>query len=305
MFAPAARAQVEGCPENSCVESETSLVFNPQTNQMDAFTTATTDYTTSYWYDLCVDLAVGRLNGPYLVNATNLLPSGYPVCVGGAVQLETSGSVAATPGRQYYAVGLAELHVYFEYYIIVPFPTCGPYCEGYWYDALGYSQIITTQPSSAEWPSIVYTYPYVLLPVPIVYQEIAMSGSSATAWSPPVIYTVTPDQWPAGAPTTFTISGAGFGYSPDLTISGNGIIAYTNPCASPNSSPSCDTQIVATVTLDANTPGGSVETITVTANGLNPERLSAGSDSGPVGPSHGPGDHAAIHSSRAADLVQQ
>lgn len=44
---------------------------------------------------------------------------------------------------------------------------------------------------------------------------------------------------------------------------------YMNPCATPNSSPSCDTLIVATVTIDANTPGGSVETLTVTANGLN------------------------------------
>ena len=185
LFAPAAHTQVGGCPENNCVESETSLVFNPQTNMMDAFTTATTDYTTSYWYDLCVDLAVGRLNGPYLVDATNLLPSGNPWCVSGWAQVERSGSVAAIPGRQYYAVGLAELHVYFEYYIIVPFPTCGSYCEGYWYDALGYSDIITTQPSDPDWPSIVYTYPVVLVPVPVYYEEIAMSGSSATAWAPP------------------------------------------------------------------------------------------------------------------------
>ncbi|MCC7157777.1 MAG: hypothetical protein IT161_24565 [Bryobacterales bacterium] len=269
LFAPAARAQVEGCPEDNCVESETSIVYNPQTNQMDAFTTATTDYTTSYWYDLCVDLAVGRLNGPYLVNATNLIPSGNPWCAPAQTTMEKPGSVAASPGRQYYAVGLAQLRVYYEYWIVVPFPTCGAYCEGYWYDALGYSELISTQPSSAEWPSIVYTYPIVLVPVPVVYQEIAMAGSADTAWSPPVIYSVSPNQWPAGQATTFTISGDGFGYDPDLTISGAGIVSYTPKCASAPSPP-CNTQIVATVTIDANTPGGMVETITVTANGLNP-----------------------------------
>lgn len=271
-FAPAARAQVEGCPEDNCVESETTLVFNPQTSTVDAYTTATTDYTTSYWYDLCVNLAVVRLNGPYLVNETVLRPSLTPApCVSGASQLEMSyEDVPTNPGRQYAAFGLAELHVYFEYYIIVPFPTCDLYCEGYWYDALGYSRFVATQPSSANWPSIVYSYIYVPVVVPVVYEEIAMSGSAATAWSPPVIYSISPNQWPAGETTTFTISGAGFGYSPDLTISGSGITGYTNPCASPNSSSACDTQIVATVTVDANTPGGTPETITVTANGLNP-----------------------------------
>jgi len=185
--------------------------------------------------------------------------------------MEKSASVSAMPGRQFYAVGSAQLRVYFEYWIFVPVPTCGAYCQGHWYDAFGYSQIITTQPYLAESPSIVYTYPLVLMPVPIVYQEIAMTGSADTAWSPPVIYSVTPSQWPAnGVPTTFTISGDGFGYSPGLTISGIGVISYTNPCASTSSGPSCNSTIVATVTLDANTPGGSVETITVTANGFNP-----------------------------------
>lgn len=112
---PVAHAQVEGCPESVCVESQTSLVYNPQTNTMDAFTSATTDYSTAYWYDLCVDLAVMRLNGPYFVNATMLLPSGLPACQTGAISMEESGSVAATPGRQCSASGLAELHAYFQY----------------------------------------------------------------------------------------------------------------------------------------------------------------------------------------------
>jgi len=113
LFIPAAHAQVGDCPENTCVESQTSLVYNPQTNTMDAFTTATTDYTTSYWYDLCVNLAVMRVNGPYVVNWDILLPSLTPSpCVSGAVELEEYGSVAATPGRQYFAEGLVELYVY-------------------------------------------------------------------------------------------------------------------------------------------------------------------------------------------------
>lgn len=65
LFLPMAGAQVDGCPVDKCVESETSHVFDPQTNRMDAFSTATTDYNTAYWYDLCVNLAVVRLNGPY------------------------------------------------------------------------------------------------------------------------------------------------------------------------------------------------------------------------------------------------
>jgi hypothetical protein len=268
LFLPTARAQVGDCPYSTCVESQTSLVYNPQTNMMDAFTTAKTDYSTASWYDLCVNLAVMRVNTPLVVNWDILWPSTTPSsCVSGAVQLELPGSVAATPGRQYFAEGLAELHVYRTYSDEVP--DCGAYCDGYWYDAYGYSLLSTSQPSNANWPSIIYTYPYLNEPVPVYTEEISMIGSGATAWAPPVINSVSPNQWPAGETTTFTIDGAGFGYSPILTITGNGITGYTNPCASSPSS-SCDTQIVATVTIDANTPGGSAETITVTANGPNP-----------------------------------
>jgi hypothetical protein len=87
-------------------------------------------------------------------------------------------------------------------------------------------------------------------------------------WSPPVIYSITPDQWPGGQTTTFTISGDGFGYDPDLGISGAGIVSYTPKCLSAPAA-SCNTEIEATVTIDANAPGGMAETITVTANGLN------------------------------------
>jgi len=63
--------------------------------------------------------------------------------------------------------------------------------------------------------------------------------------------------------------GVGFGCSPILSISGTGVTGYTNPCASSPSS-SCDSTIVATVTIDASTPANSQETITVTAGGQNP-----------------------------------
>lgn len=45
-FPPPARAQVDGCPQDICVKSMTTLVYNPLTNTMDAFTTATTDVNT-------------------------------------------------------------------------------------------------------------------------------------------------------------------------------------------------------------------------------------------------------------------
>ena len=139
---PMARGQVDGCPESNCVQSQTSLVFNPQTSMMDAFTSATTDYSTAYWYEVCVDLAVVRLNGHNLANETVVFPSFTPpACVSGSVEAETSASVAATPGRQYAAFGSGELHVYFEYVDVVGYPTCGPYCDGYWYcqDVLNWS----------------------------------------------------------------------------------------------------------------------------------------------------------------------
>ena len=68
LILPTVRADVGDCPNAICVESHTTLVYNAQTNLMDAFTSATTDYSTTSWYTLCVNLAVVRLNGPYLVN---------------------------------------------------------------------------------------------------------------------------------------------------------------------------------------------------------------------------------------------
>lgn len=272
-LAPVALAQgPEGCPDSVCVASQTSLVYNQTYQTMDAFTSATTDYATAASYDLCVNLSISRVNGPYVVNWTTLLPSATPpYCAGEVVELEQSGSVVATPGRQYFAAGYAQLYIFITYSEI--YYDCGDYCGDNWYyDAEGYSHLLSTtgQPSNANWPSLVYSYPAIDEPEPYNGQAIAMNGSGAAAWAPPIINSVNPNQWPAGATTTVTISGLGFGYNPGLSIAGRGITGYSSPCTSTPSS-SCDTQIVATVTIDPNTPGSSEETITVTVGGQNPD----------------------------------
>jgi len=75
----------------------------------------------------------------------------------------------------------------------------------------------------------------------------------------PVITGVNPNNWPAGAQTSFTITGSGFGTAPTLSVTGNGVTgsAITS---------STDTQINATVTIAANAPSG-IATITVTSTG--------------------------------------
>jgi hypothetical protein len=266
----AARAQyVSGCPESICVASQTSLVYNPQTQAMDAFTSATTDYVTETWYSLCVSLAVMEIAGPSPANWPILLPSSTPPsCADNVTELDQSGSVAATPGRQYFAQGVAQLSIYYSYSDMAA--DCGDYCTGYWYDAEGYSLLATDESSGgANTPSIYYSYPYDDESEPYYTQLIGMNGSGATAWAPPLIGSVAPNQWLAGATTSFTINGQGFGYSPTFTITGPGVTSYTNACAPPASYSSCNTQIVATVTIDPSTPDQSVETITLTANGYN------------------------------------
>jgi hypothetical protein len=75
----------------------------------------------------------------------------------------------------------------------------------------------------------------------------------------PVITGVNPNNFPAGAQTSFIISGSGFGTAPTLAISGNGVTGY-------GITSSTDTQINATVTIGANAPSG-IATITVTSTG--------------------------------------
>ena len=74
----------------------------------------------------------------------------------------------------------------------------------------------------------------------------------------PVITGISPNVWPAGTVTSFTISGSGFGSNPSLSISGTGILGY-------NGSGS-DTSITGSVTISPDAPS-STATVTVASNG--------------------------------------
>ena len=75
----------------------------------------------------------------------------------------------------------------------------------------------------------------------------------------PNITSVSPNVWNAGATTSFTITGRGFGTNPTLELTGTGVTGSSISTAS-------DTQIQASVTIDASAPSGSA-TIKVTSNG--------------------------------------
>jgi hypothetical protein len=75
----------------------------------------------------------------------------------------------------------------------------------------------------------------------------------------PVVSSVQPDQWQAGADTSITVSGTGFGACPTLQISGPGVSGFTKTSGSP-------TQVQGTVTVDASSTGGQA-TVTVTSDG--------------------------------------
>jgi hypothetical protein len=76
----------------------------------------------------------------------------------------------------------------------------------------------------------------------------------------PVVQSVSPNVWNAGAITQVTIGGTGFGTAPTLTISDSSIgVQITN---------SGDTQITANVTVPASAPNETV-TVTVTSTGYN------------------------------------
>jgi hypothetical protein len=64
----------------------------------------------------------------------------------------------------------------------------------------------------------------------------------------PVVTSISPNSWNAGTSIQVSIAGHGFGTNPSLTITGPGVSGYSTAVS--------DTQIVATVTIAANTPGG-------------------------------------------------
>ena len=91
----------------------------------------------------------------------------------------------------------------------------------------------------------------------------------------PSISSVTPPTWNAGATTSFTISGAGFGTNPAITITGGNIsgcseVIIGTPTTSCSITSATDTNghatIQATVTVPANAPNGTA-TIQVQSNG--------------------------------------
>ncbi|MGO9420588.1 hypothetical protein [Roseiarcus sp.] len=92
----------------------------------------------------------------------------------------------------------------------------------------------------------------------------------------PAINGIIPDVWPAGQTTGFTISGSGFGTSPSVQISGQGITSY-GIVGLPT-----DAQIQMSVTVDSSAPNGTA-TITVTSNGYNGSGFSPAPGNGPSG----------------------
>jgi hypothetical protein len=75
----------------------------------------------------------------------------------------------------------------------------------------------------------------------------------------PNITSISPDVWSAGATTSFTITGTGFGTNPTLDVSGTGVTGSSISSAS-------DTEIQASVTISASASDGSA-TVTVTSKG--------------------------------------
>jgi len=100
----------------------------------------------------------------------------------------------------------------------------------------------------------------------------------------PVITSISPNSWNAGTSIQVAITGHGFGTNPSLTITGPGVSGYSTGAAS-------DTQIVANVTIAANSPGGAA-TVEVQSHGytgsgffpVNPGQPPQGSNTASVNP---------------------
>ena len=100
----------------------------------------------------------------------------------------------------------------------------------------------------------------------------------------PVITSISPNSWNAGTSIQVAITGHGFGTNPSLTITAPGVSGYSTGAAS-------DTQIVANVTIAANSPGGAA-TVEVQSHGytgsgffpVNPGQPPQGSNTASVNP---------------------
>lgn len=111
---------------------------------MDAFNFTTSDYTTAYWYELCANLAILKMDGTEPYGHSVLWPSRVPVCSGDAISITLTGEAAATPGLDYVAMGSATTGAVFQYGETLP--GCYVYCTGYLDDELAYSWLLVTQP---------------------------------------------------------------------------------------------------------------------------------------------------------------
>jgi hypothetical protein len=100
----------------------------------------------------------------------------------------------------------------------------------------------------------------------------------------PVITSISPNSRNAGKSIQITITGHGFGTNPSLAITGPGVSGYSTGAVS-------DTQIVANVTIAANSPGGAA-TVEVQSHGytgsgffpVNPGQPPQGSNTASVNP---------------------
>lgn len=160
--AAAAEAQLlQYCPENTaCVESVTSMNYDEGAGTVNAFTTATADYNTAFFYEVCASLAILRYDGapPYGWSVPMPMVS---ACAGagspGYNQVTIVGQVVAYPGFDFGATGGAYVNAYFTYQEV--YPDCLIYCSGYWADVFGYGLLSTTQP-----PPGPYQVPYAITP---------------------------------------------------------------------------------------------------------------------------------------------
>jgi hypothetical protein len=114
---PSASAQMD-CSQNTCVQSQTTLVYDSASGTVDAYTTAATDYQTASYYNLCVNIAILQVNqqSPYIRDWPIVLPSTTPsTCSGAVTYTSINGSAPTAPGQQYFGYGLAQLFVVYTY----------------------------------------------------------------------------------------------------------------------------------------------------------------------------------------------
>ncbi|MBS1826561.1 MAG: hypothetical protein JST93_14695 [Acidobacteria bacterium] len=145
VIAPTEMVAQEYCPANTaCVQSTTLLTYDAGTAKMDGYTWAIADYGTAYWYGLCANLAIIKMDGTLPYGWSTPWPAGAPVCVQNTSSLSLSGDADGEPGIYFVAIGSAMVEAVFLYRDIVF--DCYIYCDGYWDDEYAYSMLDISQP---------------------------------------------------------------------------------------------------------------------------------------------------------------